>query len=86
MWGERYLFSHVRLTKQFRIAADEATIQWIDDFADGKSVGSIPKDLGEKDRQTGKYIRDPFEIKIFDSPVELFKAIKEKSVFKGCRC
>ena len=46
-------------------------MQWIDDFADGKSVGSIPKDLGEKDRQTGKYIRDPFELKIFDSPVEL---------------
>lgn len=83
MWGERYLFSHVRLTKQFRIAADEATMQWIDDFADGKSVGSIPKDLGEKDRQTGKYIRDPFEIKIFDSPVELFKAIKEKAYLKA---
>lgn len=83
MWGERYLLSHVHLTGQFRIAADDATIRWIDDVADGKSIGPIPEDLGEKDERTGKYIRNPYEIKVFDSPVELFKAIKGKAYLKA---
>lgn len=83
MWGDRYLLSHICLNKQFRIAADDATIRWIDDFADGTAIGPIPEDRGEKDAQTDKYIRTPFEIKIFDSPIELFKAIKEKAYLKA---
>lgn len=83
MWGDRYLLSHVYLRKQFRIAADDATIQWIDDFASGKGIGAIPKDCGEKDKVTGAYVREPFEIKVFDSPVDLFKAIKGKAYLKA---
>lgn len=83
IWGDQYLLSRVCLRRQFRIAADDATIRWIDNFADGKGIGPIPKDHGEKDERTGKYIRDPFEIRIFDSPVELFKAIKEKAYLKA---
>lgn len=83
MWGDRYLLSHICLNKQFRIAADDATIRWIDDFADGKCIGPIPKDRGEKNEQTNEYIRAPFEIKVFDSPVELFKAVKEKAYLKA---
>lgn len=83
MWGDRYLLSHVYLRKQFRISADDATIQWIDDFASGKGIGTIPKDSGEKDKATGAYVREPFEIKVFDSPVDLFKAIKEKAYLKA---
>lgn len=82
MWGDRYLLSHVRLKHQFRIAADEATIHWVDDFADGNGIGQIPVDKGEQDLKTGAVTRDPFEIKVFDSPVELFKAIKKKAELK----
>ena len=59
------------------------TIRWIDDFADGKRIGRIPQDIGEKDRKTGEYVREPFEIRVFDSPVELFKAIKERAYLKA---
>ncbi len=83
MWGDHYLLSRICLHRQFRIAADDATIRWIDDFADGKRIGRIPQDIGEKDRETGEYVREPFEIRVFDSPVELFKAIKEKAYLKA---
>lgn len=83
MWGDHYLLSRLCLHRQFRIAADDATIRWIDDFADGKRIGRIPQDIGEKDRETGEYVREPFEIRVFDSPVELFKAIKEKTYLKA---
>ena len=79
MWGDHYLLSRICLHRQFRIAADDATIRWIDDFADGKRIGRIPQDIGEKDRKTGEYVREPFEIRVFDSPIGLFKAIKEKA-------
>ena len=82
-WGGEYLFSHIRLSQQFRIAADESTIQWVDDFAGGVRIGKWKKDLGEKDPKTGKYIREPYIVKVFDSPVELFKAIKEKAKLKA---
>ena len=39
MWGDHYLLSRICLHRQFRIAADDATIRWIDDFADGKTLG-----------------------------------------------
>lgn len=83
MWGDHYLLSRICLHRQFRIAADDATIRWIDDFADGKRIGRIPQDIGEKDRKTGEYVREPFEIRVFDSPVELFKAIKERAYLKA---
>lgn len=51
MWGDHYLLSRICLHRQFRIAADDATIRWIDDFADGKRIGRIPQDIGEKDRK-----------------------------------
>lgn len=83
MWGDHYLLSRICLHRQLRIAADDATIRWIDDFADGKRIGRIPQDIGEKDRKTGEYVREPFEIRVFDSPVELFKAIKERAYLKA---
>ena len=57
MWGDHYLLSRICLHRQFRIAADDATIRWIDDFADGKRIGRIPQDIGEKNRETGELLR-----------------------------
>ncbi len=82
-WGCEYLLSHIRLSQQFRIAADEPTVQWVDDFAGGVRVGEWKKDSGEKNPETGEYLREPYVIKVFDSPVELFRAIKEKANLKA---
>lgn len=76
--GTKVVVSHLKLVQQFRIAADERTIAWVDDFAGGVGIGKVPQDKGEAD-EDGKVIREPYEIKVFDSPVELFKAIKEKA-------
>ena len=76
--GQRVEVSHLKLVQQFRIAADDRTIRWVDDFAGGVRIGTIPHDEGEID-EDGTVIREPYEIKVFDSPTELFKAIKCKA-------
>ena len=76
--GDRYEISHVHLRQQFRIAASEAVIQWIDHFAGGVGVDELPQDLGEYNTK-GEEIRAPYEIKVFDSPIELYEAIKRKA-------
>lgn len=75
-WGDDYLLSHIRLRQQFRINASEPVIQWVDKLAGGANIGPIPIDDGKD--ENGKSERKPYEIKVFDSPVELFKAIKDK--------
>lgn len=64
--GVRIKRSAIVLKQQFRIDASDETIQWIGDFIDGKDVGQIPYD-------------EKYEIKIFDSPVELHRAIRAKA-------
>ena len=63
--GVRIERSAVVLKQQFRIDASDETIQWISDFLDGKAIGQIPYD-------------EKYQIKVFDSPIELHRAIKEK--------
>lgn len=64
--GVRIKRSAIVLKQQFRIDASDETIQWISDFIDGKPIGRIPCD-------------EKYEIKIFDSPVELHRAIRAKA-------
>ena len=66
---------------QFRIVASKEVVTWIEDFAAGRKISSIPLDPGEYD--DGDEIRVPYEIKVFDSPVELFSAIREKAEAEG---
>lgn len=68
----------ITLTQQFRIAANTDTVRWIDSFIDGEGIGMIPDSPGYY--RNGSYIPEPYEIKVFDSPVDLFLAIREKSV------
>ncbi|NEG90507.1 DUF2075 domain-containing protein [Bifidobacterium aerophilum] len=70
--------AHIRLEKQFRMAASEGIIQWIDRFAAGEGIGPIPRDQGERSPD-GTLIRQPYEIRVFDSPVELCRAIESKA-------
>lgn len=75
--------AHIHLEQQFRIAASDAVVKWVDDFAAGRGLSKLPKDPGEYDETNEKQIRAPYEVKVFDSPVELYKAIREKSELKA---
>lgn len=82
--GNKFMLSHLRLEHQFRIDACGAVIKWIDDFAAGRGIGPIPSDdiTEHRNHQSGKDER-PFEIRVFDSPVDLFQAIREKASEKA---
>ncbi|MEB7744824.1 DUF2075 domain-containing protein [Staphylococcus epidermidis] len=59
--------NHVTLRNQMRINSDISTVNWIRNLVDYRVINSIPKDkLG-------------YDIKIFDTPDELEKAIKIKA-------
>ena len=69
--------AHIRLKQQFRIAASDGIVEWLDNIISEGVIGTLPSDPGEVDKD-GTCIREPYEIRVFDSPVDLFKAIKEK--------
>lgn len=56
----------IHLHNQMRIDASPATIKWIHDLVYKGKIGRIPKD-------------DKYEIKIFDSPALMQKAVEEKN-------
>lgn len=76
--GVSFYRASVCLHGQFRIVASKDVVSWIEDFAAGKQIGPIPLDAGEY--VDGEQVRAPYEIKVFDSPVELFRAIREKAI------
>ncbi len=59
--------SYFELTNQLRIRASEEVVDWIDDFTKKRQLSKIPSNT------------DGYEIKIFESPFELEKALKEKA-------
>lgn len=70
--------THIHLGRQFRIAASEEVIQWIENFASGKALNPLPVDEGERDDH-GDVVRAPYDVKVFDSPIELYESIQCKS-------
>ncbi|MCH9277041.1 DUF2075 domain-containing protein [Bifidobacterium amazonense] len=65
--------AHVRLDRQFRIAASDSMIRWINDFASGTALDRLPSD--RRDPRTGQ----SYEVKVFDSPMALHEAIVDKA-------
>ncbi|WP_145412249.1 DUF2075 domain-containing protein [Staphylococcus epidermidis] len=59
--------NHVTLRNQMRINSDISTVNWIRNLVDYQVINSIPKD------------KLAYDIKIFDTPDELEKAIKIKA-------
>ncbi|WP_294782747.1 DUF2075 domain-containing protein [uncultured Eubacterium sp.] len=57
--------NHIRLTEQLRMQADKETLDWIDSFTKEQVIHKIPH---------GHY-----EIKVFDTPMELELAINKKA-------
>ncbi|WP_240540864.1 DUF2075 domain-containing protein [Bifidobacterium vespertilionis] len=77
--------AHIHLERQFRIAASDAVMKWVDDFAAGRGLSKLPKDDGDRDRD-GNLIRAPYQIKVFDSPVDLYRAIRKKAEERADGC
>lgn len=65
--------TNIMLEQQYRIDACEEIVAWIDDFAAGRGIGPIPKDSPADGHQ-------PYEIKVFDSPFELQRAVEDKAI------
>ena len=67
----------IHLSHQFRMAAGPATISWLDTLLDEGKIGQLHKDRGYY--KDGRLVRDPYEVRVFDSPVDLYLAIREKA-------
>ena len=79
--GASFERAAIRLSQQFRIAASDDIISWIDDFASRGTIGPIPPEaLGAQGAAGGA---EGYEIKVFDSPVELFSAIRRRASEEG---
>ena len=63
----------VELKHQFRIAASDQLIGWIDRLIDDGIIGKIPESRGYF--REGRFVEDPYDIRVFDSPAELFRAV-----------
>jgi len=59
--------NHVTLKNQMRINSDETTIHWIRNLVDNQTIKNIP------------YDNKGYKIKIFDTPDELEKSIRDKA-------
>lgn len=78
-------YRHIRLRHQFRIAANDTTVQWLEDFTQCGKIGPLMKDKGKRNPQAkgrgdAEWVYKPYDLRVFDSPVELMNAIREKEV------
>lgn len=60
--------NYFELKNQLRIKAPEEIILWIDDFTKRRHISKMPENSGE------------YEIRIFESPFELERALREKAL------
>lgn len=67
--------ANIRLKRQFRIDACDEVVRWIDDFAALGKIGPIPVDTKCRVEVDGT----PYEIKVFESPIALYKAIVQRA-------
>lgn len=77
--GKQYKVARIRLNQQMRVQASEATCKWLDDFT---SLGIISRlnGLTPSLKVSGDMVDSKsFSIHIFDSPVELYTAIRKRS-------
>lgn len=59
--------NYFELKNQLRIKSSEKMVEWIDDFTKKRKVSTVPKNNGG------------YEIRIFESPLDLENALKEKA-------
>ena len=59
--------NYFELKNQLRIKSSKEVVEWIDDFTKKQKVSTVPKNSGG------------YEIRVFESPLDLEKALKEKA-------
>lgn len=74
----------VVLRHQFRVAADKATTDWLEKLIHEGTITDLQPDKGlrapqSRDDDMPEWLREPYDIKVFDSPLELMSAIQEKA-------
>lgn len=72
--GDTYDVYRIKLRRQMRMQASEETCAWLDALTakDGGTISKLPPDTSPH----------PYEIKVFDSPSELYEAIRNKEMGK----
>lgn len=78
--GASFDRSTIRLSQQFRISASDEVVSWIDAFATRGVIGPIPSEALDARVSDGE---GQYQIRVFDSPVELFSAIRRRASEEG---
>lgn len=76
--------TRIQLHHQFRIAANPSTVEWLEKLIQQGEIGPLPVDLGKRnpraaERGQSEWIYEPFDLRVFDSPVALMDAIRAKA-------
>lgn len=76
--------ARIQLHHQFRIAANPSTVEWLEKLIQEGEIGPVPVDHGKRnpraaERGQSEWVYEPFDLRIFDSPVTLMDAIRAKA-------
>ena len=75
------------LENQMRMRANENVLEWIKNFVYNGCIDTLPVCRNyETKKEDSNTDNKPFDFKVFDSPIKLFKAIKSKSEEKASGC
>lgn len=75
------------LENQMRMRANKNVLEWIKNFVYNGCVDTLPVCRNSETKNVDLNTENkPFEFKVFDSPIKLFKAIKFKSEEKASGC
>lgn len=77
-------YGRIQLQHQFRIAANDSTVHWLEQLTQHGKIGPLTKDEGKRNPRAGKrgepkWIYKPYDLQVFDSPVALMRTIREKT-------
>ena len=76
--------TRIQLHHQFRIAANQSTVEWLEKLIQEGEIGPLPVDHGKRnpraaERGQSEWIYEPFDLRVFDSPVALMDTIRAKA-------
>lgn len=75
------------LENQMRMRANKNILEWIKNFVYNGCIDTLPVCSNSEVKNADSNTEDkPFDFKVFDSPIKLFKAIKSKSEEKASGC
>ncbi|WP_213292183.1 DUF2075 domain-containing protein [Bifidobacterium animalis] len=84
MSGLPIRYGRIQLHHQFRIAANDSTVHWLEQLTQHGIIGPFAKDEGKqnpraRERGEPKWVYEPYDLQVFDSPATLMRAIRDKA-------